>query len=196
MKRVETFVTKCIDRGYITEEKAPWLQYALEKRITFLIAMLPLLLIGTVISSLTETIAFYISFGMLRRYTNGIHAKNVFRCIFWSIVCEIAFLGFLTRILTLESRIILLLISLNSIWFLAPYNHPNMALSKEEVAACAVCAKETAIQLLIVIIVLYFFAPGRLADGVLLGFIMAATMLVLTYIPKGGKQNAKQETEN
>ena len=196
MKRVETFITACIDRGYITAEKAPWLQYALEKRITSLIAMIPLLLIGILISSLEETMAFYISFGMLRRYINGIHARNFSRCLFWSIVCEIAFLGFLARILTLKSRIILLLVSLNSIWFLAPYNHPNMALSEEEVAACAVCAKKTAIQLFVAIIILYLLTLDHLADGVLLGFIMATTMLVIAYISKGGKQNAKQGTDN
>ena len=34
MRCVESFVSKCVESGYISCNKAPWLTYALEKRIS------------------------------------------------------------------------------------------------------------------------------------------------------------------
>ena len=189
MKRVEIFVTRCVEQGYITAEKAPWLQYALEKKITVMIAMIPLLLIGVFISSFTETIAFYISFFIIRRYSNGVHSTSFIKCFFVSVISEIIFLGVLTEFLTPVSCMILLPVSGVLIWCLAPYSHPNMMLSSEEVIACAVGAKKSTLQISVAISILYFFGCEDLADGALLGYVMASAMLLIAYIPIGGKQN-------
>lgn len=196
MKKVEVFVTGCIDRGYITAEKAPWLQYALEKRITSLTALIPLLLIGTMISSLPETIAFYFGFFKIRRYTNGVHASSFIKCLFWSVISESIFLGLLPQVVTPVSGTVLLLVSGILIWSLAPYNHPNILLSSKEVAACAASAKKSSVQLTVVISVLCICGFEYLAAGVLLGYVMAATMLLIAYIPKGRKNNAEEGTKS
>lgn len=195
MKKVEAVVNECVARGYITVEKAPWLQYALEKRGTSLIAMIPLLLIGIFISSFAETSAFYISFFIIRRYTNGIHASSFINCLFLSIIFEIVFLGTFANFLTPVRSSILLLVSGTFIWCLAPYNHPNMMLSSKEVAACAYSARKSSVQLSVVICVLYYLGFEDLAGGALLGYVMAATMLLIAYIPKGGKHYADKNAK-
>lgn len=195
MKKVEAFVTECVARGYITSEKAPWLQYALEKRGTFLIAMIPLFLIGVYISSFAETSAFYISFFIIRRYTNGVHASSFIKCLFLSIIFEFVFLGTFAYFLAPVSSTVLLLVSGTFVWCLAPYNHPSMKLSSKEVAACAYSARKSSVQLSVVICILYYLGFENLAGGALLGYAMAATMLLIAYIPKGGKDNADKNTK-
>ena len=40
MKQIDSLVSRCIKKGYITREQAPWLRYGMEKRIiTFFISV-------------------------------------------------------------------------------------------------------------------------------------------------------------
>lgn len=36
MKRIDAVVSMCIQRGYVSKDSAPWLRYALEKKIVSL----------------------------------------------------------------------------------------------------------------------------------------------------------------
>lgn len=42
MKQVDTLVGMCIQKGYVSQDEAPWLRYALERRVTSIIAFVPL----------------------------------------------------------------------------------------------------------------------------------------------------------
>lgn len=187
MRCVESFVSKCVESGYISCNKAPWLTYALEKRISSVIITIPLLFLGTKISSISVAIAFYVSSRSIRSYTNGVHAKSLIGCFCGSIICEICFLGIFRSILTVELKIIFMLVSLILIWLLAPYNHPNMALSKEEIHLCASKAKRRVLLLAVATLILDAASVHDAAEGILLGLVMTAIMLAMAYFPKGGK---------
>lgn len=185
MKCVEYFVSKCVESGYISCNKAPWLKYALEKRISALIITIPLLYFGTKISSITAAIAFYVSSRSIRSYTNGVHSKSLVGCFCGSIICEICFLGILRSVLSVEMKHLLMLLSLVLIWLLAPYNHPNMALSKEETRLCASKAKRRALLIAVATLILDAASLHDAAEGILIGLVMTATMLAIAYFPKG-----------
>lgn len=71
MKYIGALVDMCIAKGYITQDQAPWLYYGIEKRVTTILISIPMLIIGSLVSTPAMSIAFYISFCSLRTRTNG-----------------------------------------------------------------------------------------------------------------------------
>lgn len=135
--KIETLVGICIQKGYVSQDEVPWLRYELERRIVSLTAFGVLLIIGSLITAPTTLLAFLITFCTLRSRTNGYHAKSVGRCLLYSILGEAFFLRVLPTIWNDIIAFVVLTLSIMLIWVLAPYNHPNMDLSSEEVTACA-----------------------------------------------------------
>lgn len=181
MKLIESFVGMCIQKEYVSADEAQWLRYALEKRIASVIAFIPLLIVGLLVTSPSTLLAFLITFFTLRTRTNGFHAKSVGRCLLYSIVGEVFFLRVLPMVLNGVIAFIALTVSIMLIWILAPYNHPNIDLSSEEVTLCAKSAKLRLSSLIIALITLYVWKQNQLVQGILLGIIMTASTLVIAY---------------
>lgn len=179
--KIDTLVGICIQKGYVSQDEAPWLRYALERRIVFLIAFVILLIIGLLITTTTTLLAFLITFCSLRSRTNGFHAKSVGGCLFYSILGEIFYLRVLPNIWNDVFAFFALAVSIKLIWFFAPYNHPNMDLSPEEVIACAKSAKWRVSTLIFVLSVLDALQQYQLAQGIVLGIVMTASTLVMAY---------------
>ena len=170
-----------MQKGYISQEEVPWLQYAFEKRIITLVTFVPLLFLGFSIANSALVIGFLASFCFLRTLTNGYHAKNAGWCLFYSALWEILFLKFIPQYWNKFFLLVALIVSVAIIWLLAPYNHPNMKLSQEEIEACARSSKNRLSILLIVLSMLYICRQWQLALGGLLGIFMVASLLVLAY---------------
>ena len=181
MKQINTLVGLCVQKGYISQDEAPWLQYALEKRIASLIAFIPLVIIGFWITAPATMCSFFITFCSLRTRTNGFHAKSVLGCILYSILGEILFLKIIPSLWNNFIVLISLIVSIILIWVFAPYNHPDMGLSSEEVVACAKSAKCRLILLLFAVCLLFYWRREQLAVGIILGIIMTASTLVMAY---------------
>lgn len=181
MKQVDTLVGMCIQKGYVSQDEAPWLRYALERRIISLIAFVVLFIIGLLITTPTTLLAFLITFCTLRSRTNGFHAKSVNRCLLYSILGEAFFLRVLPMIWNDITTFIVLAMSIMLIWILAPYNHPNMDLSSEEVAACAKSVKCRLRILIFALSVLYICKQTQLTLGIIQGIVMTAATLVMAY---------------
>lgn len=181
MKQIESFVEMCIQKEYVSADDAQWLRYALEKRIASIMAFIPLLIVGLLITNPARLLAFLITFFTLRTRTNGFHAKSVGRCLLYSILGEVFFLRVLPMVWNDIIAFIALVLSIMLIWVLAPYNHPNMNLSSEEVIACAQSAKWRLSMLSLAVSVLYIWKQYQFAQGILLGIIMTATTLMMAY---------------
>lgn len=194
MKPIDSFTNMCIDNGYITQEQAPWLCYGIEKRITTFLISIPMLIVGSWVSSPAIAVSFYISFCLLRSRTNGIHAKSFGGCLILSVLTEVFFLGILPRVWNEAVATALLFASTISIFILAPYNHPNMNLSSKELVECARSAKRRLLALLLFLIVMHVLQFNRLATGVLLGIVMVAVTLTFAYITKGERQYEETKT--
>lgn len=179
--KIDTLVGICIQKGYVSQDEAPWLRYALERRIASLTAFGVLLIIGLFITTPATLFAFLITFCSLRSRTNGYHAKSVGGCLFYSILGEVFYLRILPDVWNDVFAFIALAASIILIWFFAPYNHPNMDLSPEEVIACAKSAKWRLSTLIFALSVLYALQQYQLALGILLGIVMTASTLVMAY---------------
>lgn len=194
MKRISSFVEMCVERDYVSEDRAEWLQYALEKRILTVMGFVPLLILGFMIAHPATVIGFLIAFCLLRTRTNGFHAKSVARCLLYSIAGEVFFLKALPMLWNDIIAFVSLILSGALIWFLAPYNHPNMHLSSEEVTACAKSAKWRLSILLLTMVILYSQKWEPIALGIILGIVMAASTLAMAYCLK--KTHLKIENTN
>lgn len=171
----------CMQKGYVSQDEAPWLRYALEKRIVTAIGFVPLLILGIMISNPATVIGFFAAFCSLRARTNGFHAKSVGRCFLYSILGEVFSLKALPMVWNEIAALITLIGSCALIWFFAPYNHPNMDLSSEEVNACAKSAKRRLSMLILALIALYVRKQHQFALGVFLGIVMTASTLAMAY---------------
>ena len=69
MRLIDSFVGMCIEKDYISQENAEWLQYALEKRIATVVCFVPLLILGFIIASPATVIGFLATFYLLRTRT-------------------------------------------------------------------------------------------------------------------------------
>lgn len=184
---IDRIVVHCLDQGYVTRSQAPWLQYALEKRLYTAFVAIPFLLIGTLISSFAAALSFYVSFSMLRSRTSGLHAHNPWKCFLSSIILEAIFLGMLPQLIPDSVTAILAVISAVYIFIFAPFKHPNLNLNKAEVKACAISAKIRVAVAGGACCVFYIFNLTPYAIGIAMGIVMAAVLLALAYITQKGE---------
>lgn len=98
MKQIDILVDRYLQEGYVSQDEAPWLRYALEKRIITLITFVPLLILGFSIANPATVIGFFIAFCSLRARTNGFHAKSVGRCLLYSVLGELLFFKILPSV--------------------------------------------------------------------------------------------------
>ena len=184
MKPIDSFVGLCIQKEYVSQDEVPWLRYALERRIVSLTAFCVLLIIGLLITNPATLLAFLITFCALRSRTNGYHAKSVGGCLFHSILGEVFFLRVLPNVWNDVFAFVTLVVSIILIWFLAPYNHPNMDQSPEEIIACAKSAKCRLIILTFALNMLYLCKQEEFAWGGRQGIVMTASTLAIAYCSK------------
>lgn len=192
---IDAVVSMCIHRGYVSKDSAPWLRYALEKKIVSLMAFVPLVIIGCVFTKLATAFAFITTFCVLRTRTNGYHAKSVSRCISYSILTEVFFLKILPMVWNNSIAFVALTVSTVIIMFFAPYNHPDMNLSSEEVTACAKSAKWRLSMLIFSLCVLHVWKQDQLTLGINLGIVLTAATLIIAYCTQKTELGVNQDLD-
>ena len=195
---IDNMVTFCVNKDYISTSRAPWLRYALEKKISSFLISIPVLLLGILINSIGTSISFFLSFVILRSRINGFHANSMVGCLIASLLLEILFLGFLYYIVEPKQMLCLLVLSTIVIFFMAPYNHPNMNLTDDEVKVCAKGAKIRVTLLLVAELFFKYIGFESLSGGISMGISMAAILLALAYIfnNNGGTKHEHSEQGN
>lgn len=180
----------CIRRGYISEKQAPWLDYAIKKHMTSLLASFPILILASYLATPVVAVFFYFSFSWIRVRINGIHAKSFIGCIVASLFSVFVFMGPIYGFITNQMMQVLFCLSAVFIWFFAPFDHPNMHLSNEEKLACMYSARRRLLLLLLGAIALKKINQQEAVAGIVLGVSMAASLLALAYLFKreGGKR--------
>ena len=184
---------KCIDAHLISPEKEEWLRYGIEKRLTTIIVGIPFIIIAVILSNTGTAIAFFFSYFFLRGRTNGYHSKTVFRCLVTSLALEIIFIGFLSKFITGIIVIPVILLVTLTVFLLAPYNDPNMALSEEEYKANQRGSRIRCGLLCLGCILFWSMHYETLAAGIALGGAMAGVLLCVAYILEWRNNNGKME---
>lgn len=187
VSRIDRFVNYCIEKKVISPADSAWFKYGLEKRIYTLLVAIPFWFAAVILTDIYTAISFFICFYCLRRRINGFHAESVWMCFILSLFFEILFLGILNPLLNTTADLFLAIVSSIIIFFLAPYNHPHMHLSTNEITACRTSSRILSCSILLCILVFSAFDITMLVDGCSQGLAMAACLLCLAYIVNGGK---------
>lgn len=180
-----SFISKlsaiCVENNIINEADVPWLEYGIETRITAIIGLVPFTILAIKLSDIPTTLAFLATFNFLRKRVGGYHANSVLGCMLLSLFLEVLFLGAFLPKLNMVVFFISNGVSLAIIYFMAPYVHPNMNFSKDEIYALHNSAKRRVMQITVFTLACYFFNFSSIAKGLTAGTAMTAFMLCLAY---------------
>lgn len=171
----------CIKKKLIEPEDVPWFEYGVETRIATAISMIPFTLLAVRLSDIPTALAFLAIFKFLRARTSGYHANSVLGCISVSLILEFLFLGVFLQQLNLVIFYISNGVSLTLIFLLAPFIHPNMNLSEEEILALRYSARRRVMLTILLVLACNFLNFAAVAKGLTTGTAMAAFMLCLAY---------------
>lgn len=173
--------TACVKHDLIDSEDVPWFEYGIETRITTIISLIPFTLLAMKLSDLPTTLAFLAAFIFLRACISGYHANSVLGCISVSLILELFFFCVFLQHLNTAFFYISNGVSLTAIYFLAPFVHPNMNFSKEEILSLHCSTKRRVTLTTFLALACYRISFTAIAKGITTGTAMAAFMLCLAY---------------
>ena len=182
---LDKIVFLCTEHNVVTSEQTPWLRYALEKRISTIIVSVPFYFISYLLSSFETATSFFLVFYALRARTNGYHAKSVMGCLTTSIILSFLFLGMINSLLTTWISSFFVGFGGLVIYRWAPFDHPKMQLTKEELHASTVSGRYR----LLISVLLYCVFCGldflKIAYGISLAILLTAVLLLAAYFAEG-----------
>lgn len=184
MKIIMQFTDYCVRRNIIASSDAEWFSYGLIRRCSNLIAICILFPIGCWLSTFSTSLTFYVSFFLLRKRTNGYHAKSFFGCFLFSLSSEFVLFLVISPYLHEIAFLLICTISVVLIFLLAPYNHQNLHMTKEELCASGHKAKQTALILFLAALLAWRLGLIDFVNGITLGFGYTSFLLIVAYATK------------
>ena len=175
MDMIARITEYCVRKDIISSNDAEWFSYGLVQRSEKLITICFLFPLGWLLSSFSTSLAFYLSFFLLRTRANGYHAKTSAGCLLFSVCSECVLFLLILPYLKSATSLWILALSTITIFWLAPYNHPNLHMTK---ARLTVLILDMA---LILSLSTKFYA---FASGIVLGLGFTAFLLIVAH----GKQ--------
>lgn len=179
---VDRIVCYCFKNGLISESQIPWLRYGIEKRLSSIFGIIPFAFLASLLSDFWCALYFILSFCFLRSRINGYHSNTLIGCLFISLATELLFLKVIYPLLTPIIALAIWVVCLVILLILAPYNHPNMHYSTDEVLALKISIRCRVIILTTLFLIALAMQTASSLRGLTLGIAMAAYMLCLAYI--------------
>lgn len=179
---VRKLVAYCISNHYVDSSKEEWLRYGFETRLSTLLVLIPFVVLACILTNLPCAISFFISFFYLKRFTSGYHADSPYVCLIASLLIELLFLCVLCPLLDYYRLILVDAFCVFGIFIMAPYNHPNIHLTAEELAALQHASRRSVLLLSIVSFLCLNLGFYNVAVGTTTGMSMAVSLLSLAYI--------------
>lgn len=193
---VDFLVNFCLRKNIIAAESVDWFRYGVERRLTAVFVGIPFVIVAILISNPITALSFFLSFFFLRSRMNGYHAKTVTRCLVLSLVLEFVFLGILYRAVNSYVAWIVMVWVVGLSFTIAPYNHPNMQLTKAEMSACAKAARIRSLIIAVLLLVATLIGLDESVKGISLGCAMAGMLLCFAYIIDWRNHNGKIADED
>lgn len=181
---VQRFTDRCIRAGIVRSEDAAWFTYGVERRLSTLFVAIPFFALAVILTNLLSALFFYAGFFLLRRMTNGYHAKTVTGCLVTSVIAEVMLCVAIYPFLNIWVMLPLCGICAVLIFCLAPYLHKNLPLDKAQIAYCRKHARIRSIIIFAAVAVSALMKLTDIARGLTLGIAMASGMLCVPYIKR------------
>lgn len=194
-KIIAQIVHNCLKKDLLTEEDAPWLQYALEKRISTTLTSIPFILLSIYLTAPIIGLSMILTFFYLRTYTSGYHANSILGCFVLSILYELVFTTLFIPLLTNISALIISTLSCVILLKFAPYRHPKMSLSDSEYLACSNQSRKRVLVILGISLVCYVLSVESILIGCTTGMTMATILLLCAYIIDERRKHNEKNTQ-
>lgn len=179
-------VNKWNEKGYIADDEKEWCLYGLLNRLTTIPTALVIFMLGSMISTWDNTLLFLFCVIILRRYSNGYHAKTFVVCFCMTTAITIVSLV-AAEYLNEKLAVTLLLISAIIIAKYAPVNSGNLHLNDAEIKAMK--HRNYINLLLLCMIEVVLFTIDRVkANCVVMAFAVVACLLLAGLTNKKGEQ--------
>lgn len=161
-----------------------------------------LLLLSWFNNNILQTLVFMIVFFSLRSRNGGFHAKKFLRCYFGTIVIYFCVLNTVVPAIKAYEYMYLYVVAVSviTVYFFAPVNHPNLQLNNDEIRLCKKSARRLIIGLSICVIVLielniileyvYYMIAGM---GINTGLLLIAK--ILKQEVREDEKNERKDTE-
>lgn len=161
------------------EDRKEIIQYGIKSGKVFLISTLITIIIGCFFGVFFESIIFWFSFCLLRKYAGGYHADTEKRCYLISfIIVIISLLSIKKIVLDIMWGILTETIILFIIFFLAPIETENHCLDEDEKRKYAIKTKFIILNLYLVFITLLYFNKISIAISVEMANLIVAISLL------------------
>ena len=182
-KTIDRLVDYCVHQEIIQEKDIPWFRYGISKRVSSVIVGVPFFCIAVLYTDFNCAVAFFTSFFLLKRRTGGYHANSLIGCLLVSLLCELSLFVFVYPLLERASvGLITQTTCIILIFILAPYNHPNLDLSKAEIHVCRKSARIRACFIGLSSEIALFAGCIEIMKGLTMGMTMASFLCCLGYI--------------
>lgn len=195
MKITEMLTRQAIKKGIIEQEQEEVFYYCIEKRIASLLIGIPCFLLAVAVSDLWGAVGFYVSFFLIRKYSNGYHASSVWMCLLSSLISELVFLGVIYPLLNAVWAFVIMILSLLAIIILAPYNHPDFNYSSAELISCKKHVLIWLSVLLATTLAAMLLRITALSAGISLGCALAGSSICFAYIFNWRKSYGNNENK-
>ena len=179
---IEKWANYCIEQQIIDEAQEEWFVYGVEKRLSTIIVSVPFFTLALAASNIQCAVSFFITFFILRKYIGGFHAGSVLGCLIVSLLSEVIIFFVVYPFLFKTTVCCTAIASIIFIYILAPYNHPNMHLSNEEMIACKKIGRARAVIVTAIIISTAILGIDEISKGSTMGIALTAVMLCLGHI--------------
>lgn len=192
---IDLFVKYCVNHCIVSPAEIPLLRYCLEKRVYTFVFSIPIIIFCAYISDVFTAATFYLSFIYLRKITNGFHSTTAIHCFFCSVGVIILLFKVVHPNLTPLVIFILTVLSFLLIWRFAPYNHPNMHLSYDEIKACQKKSRERICLLIVLMQIISLCFGIAYIKGIVLGIFLDASLLSISYIIRNWRKAHGKDSE-
>ena len=190
---VERITDYCITHDIVEPDQASWFRYGIAKRLSTLFSSVPLLAIAVLLTSFEVSVAYYLSFAIIRRRTNGYHAKSWIACLFISIAIVAVFLGLIYPLLTRFISFVVATTCVLLVFLLAPYDHELMHFTRKEYIACQKYSRISICITAFIALLLYSINFDSIASALITGMATAVFLLCLGHISDWRNKHGKQE---
>lgn len=173
-----------VKKRWIEPEQSSWFCYCIEKKLLTTFISIPAFGLALYLAGFWPSIIFFGSYFYLRSYANGFHANSPLICFILSLILEIFFLGIVYPAVTAFPLLSWILNGINLILIilLAPFNHPKMHLTTEELKGCRKILIRRVVVLLFLIYFMWIIKFRLFFYSLTTGFAMVVFLLTLAYI--------------
>lgn len=181
-QKVACILSESIDNG---DKNYEVYEYAVFIVLSELMHLVTVIILGLIFNLLFESMVFYGTFIIIRKFAGGYHAKTPLRCYIFSVATSVASLVMI-KLLLMQSNetipLILLaleLLSIAIISFLAPIDNENKPLNDREKKVYKVVSILASVVMLIGSIILVYFNLLSIAIPIAFGVFMCAVVLIM-----------------